>query len=205
VGYYDDEIHVSLSILRHLFVGRFDSELSRLAREDALRIQHLVTVAALPESSSRRGGSVRVTRVGNLAVVHGRLSVSPGAAALEQDDEGREEEQDHGGEDGPHAYREVGVAACTIIVDVVLDDAEGDKVGDHDDEGDDPGQSGDNGSEQRAEDARAEGEEEGDECKTAGDGMQDHDAGESVRGVAADGAEASSINLAHDGSGLIAD
>ena len=53
-----------------------------------------------------------------------RLLRLPRAEAREQDNEHAEEEQDHGGENGPHAGRVVGVGAggMGVGVDVVFDD-----------------------------------------------------------------------------------
>lgn len=96
------------------------------------------------------------------------------------------------------------MAASSILVDCVFDDASPHEIGRHDDNGDEEGDERDHGCEERAEEARAESEEEGDEGEAACDGVQDHDSRQRVRGVARGSAEARPVDLGHDGSGIVA-
>jgi len=87
---------------------------------------------SLPEAASPRGRTIGIRAV-NLAYAVG----PPRATAAEEDNEGREEQDDHGGQNGPHAHAVIGMAARAIAVDVVLDNAGPHEICCHDDERDD--------------------------------------------------------------------
>jgi hypothetical protein len=164
---------------------------------------NLVSASSLPETSA--GGHRR--RAINIAGLLGWASpaLPPGGAAREEDDEEAEEQRDDGGEGGPHGDGVEGVAATVVLVDVVLDDAKQRKVRGHDHERDDERRRRDEGREQGAAEPRAEGEQEGDEREAARDRVQDHDAGQGLRGVSGRGVEAAPVDGAHDCRRIIAD
>lgn len=60
----------------------------------------------------------------------------PRRAAREEDQEEGKEQADGPSKDGPHADREVGVAAAAIAVDVISDDDEKGEVAGHGNERD---------------------------------------------------------------------
>jgi len=68
-----------------------------------------------------------------------RLLVHTSRAAGEQHKEECQEKSDGAGEDGPDAGGEVGMAAATVLVDVVPDNDEEGKIAGHDDQPDDEG------------------------------------------------------------------
>jgi hypothetical protein len=76
----------------------------------------------------------------NLAVIL-ILSVHSAGAASEEDKHGAEQKQDHGGEDGPHASTEHGMASARVVgaVDVVLDNTKESEVAGQNDDGHNPG------------------------------------------------------------------
>ena len=96
------------------------------------------------------------------------------------------------------------MAAGPVTVDVVLDDAEEREIACHDDEGDEPRHSCDHGREQGAKDTGAKREEERDEGEAAGDGVENHDAGEGLGCVFGRGAEGRGVDLGHDVSRVVA-
>jgi len=113
----------------------------------------LVTVAALPEASLVGGGGCSISSIGMLASM-GSALVSSCWAAGEENNEGREEEEDHGSKNGPHADEVLGRASALVIVfivDVVLQDSEENKIRGHDYKSENPGKT----SEQRSEKATA--------------------------------------------------
>lgn len=126
-----------------------------------------------------------------------------GGAAGEEDEEEGEEEHDGTGEDGPHASGEAGLVSAAILVDVVLHDHKEGEIGSHDDEGDHEGQGRNGGSEEGAAHARSQRDQEGEERETRDDGVEDHDAGQSLSGVFGDGVEAGLVNGGHDRSRVV--
>jgi len=88
---------------------------------------------------------------------------------------------------------------------MVLDDSEEHEISDHNYECDDPGDSSDHGGEERAADASAKSEEEGNECKTAGNWVKDHNAGEGFGGIGGCGVEVCVIDHRHNVGGVVAD
>jgi len=157
--------------------------------------------------SSRRRRAIGIPSVGMLGGAH-IIAMSPRGEAGEEHNEGREEEQDHGGELGPHGRAELGLAAAlvlAVVVDVVANGADPHEISRHDHDGEDPGESGDQGGEQRAADAGSECEEEGNECQAANDGVQDHDAGKRFGGILSGGGEVGRVNGVHDRGRVVAD
>jgi len=157
---------------------------------------------SLPEMSSAHGCAIGISRV-DLAC--GPALLSPPAAATEEHDEGCKEQEDHSRKDCPHANAEDGMAARTVIVDVIFDNARPYEISDHDDKCDEECDSCNHRCEQRADETSAQCEQEGDECQTAGDGMEDLNSCERIGGVAASCAEACSVDGGHDSSWVIAD
>lgn len=84
-------------------------------------MDNLVSVSALPEMSlvSGDGGTVCIS----LLDVGSALVLSC-AEACEEDDEGSEEQEDHGREAGPHANTPGSSTSGSVSIDVVADDAE---------------------------------------------------------------------------------
>lgn len=130
----------------------------------------------------RGGRAVCISSIARLGVTD-VIAVSPCREAREEDNDGREEQQNHRGEDRPHASTEGGVASAFIAVNFVLHYAERHEVDDHNNQGEDPGESSDDRRKESATDTGTECEEEGDERETAADRVQDHDVGESIGGV----------------------
>ena len=95
--------------------------------------------------------------------------------------------------------------ARVVVVNVMLDDAEGDKVHDHDDDGGDESNGSNQRGEERADNASAEGEEEGDEVETARDRVQDHGLGERLGALLGGVGEIGAIDRAHHAGGVVAD
>jgi hypothetical protein len=71
-----------------------------------------------------------------------RLLVHTRRAAGEQHEEECQEESDGAGENGPDAGGEVGMAAASVLVDVVPDNDEEGKIAGHDNQRDDEGYGG---------------------------------------------------------------
>ena len=164
-------------------------------------MRDLVSVPALPEASpAGRPGTIVSSLLARVAI----LSVHSRREASEQHDEGREEQDNHGRKNRPHAGTEHGVASASIAVDVALDDAEKNEIRYHDHEGNEPGHSSDHCCEDSAADSRAEREEERDECHAAGDRVEDHDTRECLRGIGSGCRESGLIDLAHDFRWVIA-
>jgi len=113
------------------------------------------------------------------------ILVASSRETSKQDNESRKEQEDHSRKLSPHANGVFRLASTIVLaaVDVVLQDSEGDEVRRHHYDGERPRQGCDQRCEKCAADAAAEGEEEGDECHAADDGVQDHDASESLGGV----------------------
>jgi len=107
------------------------------------------------------------------------IAMSPCTEAREQDNERREKQQNHGGQQGPDGDAKLRMAPAVVFaaIDVILDDAEEREIRGEDDDGQNPRERGDEGGEEGAADARAEGEQEGDECEATDDGVEDHYAG----------------------------
>ena len=164
-------------------------------------MRDLASVPALPEASpAGRPGTIVSSLLARVAI----LSVHSRREASEQHDEGREEQDNHGRKNRPHAGTEHGVASASIAVDVALDDAEKNEIRYHDHEGNEPGHSSDHCCEDSAADSRAEREEERDECHAAGDRVEDHDTRECLRGIGSGCRESGLIDLAHDFRWVIA-
>jgi len=123
----------------------------------------------------------------------------------EEDNECCEEKKDHGSQDRPHADGIIRMASTAILVDMILDDSEEHKIGNHDCECNDPGNGSDHGSEECTADAGAKSEEKGDKCKTAGNWVEDHDAGEAFGGVSGGSIEICVIDHIHYVGGVVAD
>lgn len=125
-------------------------------------------------------------------------------AAGDEEDDHAQQRADGSSQGGPGGGAPVRARARVVVVDVRLEDAEGDKVHNHDDHGDDESQGSDHGGEERADEAGAEGEEEGDEVETAGDGVQDHGLGERLDGVLGVVGERGAVDGAHHVGGVVA-
>lgn len=69
----------------------------------------------------------------------------------------------------------MGASRAAVVVDLILDDAPHHKVHHHRNQCDQPGKEGQSGRDQGTNYVGAESGEECDECKAAGDGVQDHD------------------------------
>lgn len=76
----------------------------------------------------------------------------------------------------------MGSAVVVAAADSPLDDAEGNEVTDDCDCGDDETEDSDEGSQERDEHTLAEGKEESDKEKARGDGVEDHNIGQSTSG-----------------------
>lgn len=90
-----------------------------------------------PAPSSRDRGAVSFGDILCRAPV--ALVVESRATAREKDDDGSQETADRGDQDSPGGGAPLGAAAVVRLVDLGLDDAEGDEVGDEHDERDDEG------------------------------------------------------------------
>jgi len=134
-----------------------------------------------------------------------RSLMPPRRETGEEDNECCEEKEDHCSQDRPHADGIIRMTSTAILVDMVLDDTEEHEIGDHNRECDDPGDRSDHRSKKSTADAGAESEEEGDECKTAGNWVEDHDAGEAFGGVSGGSVEVRVIDQGHDVGGVVAD
>ena len=137
---------------------------------------------ALPEVSASDCGAICVTILGVLRgdVV---LPVHLRGAASEEDDNGTEEQADHGSDKSPHAGREISVASTSIVIDVALDDAEKNKVGSHNNNCDYPSHCGNDSSQKSTADTRASCSEESNESQGACDRVEDHDSCEAFGSV----------------------
>lgn len=140
---------------------------------------------SLPEVTLGGGVATRVASIRSLGVVcvARTLLVQASGEAGEENNEGGKEQTDHCSKNGPHANRVMGLASATVLVDLVLDDAEEGEIDSHDDHGHNPGNRRDHGGQQSAKDTGAESEEEGDEGKTAGDWVENHHASERLSTV----------------------
>lgn len=169
----------------------------RLQTCSCLNLPHLTALPKLLLGDSVLG------KVGLLAGV--MLALLAAGAAGEEDDDGGEKGENGGGEDAPDGGS-VGSLVAVDLVDLVLDDAKGDKVAGGGDNGDDEGEAGEDGGEEGEEGVGADAQEEGDEGKDGADNVQDHDAGEALGGVLGGGAK---VNVIVDGleelGGVVAD
>ena len=96
------------------------------------------------------------------------------------------------------------MASRSVAIDVVLDNAKQDEVASHHDKRDNPRHGCYHGCHQCTEDTSSESEEECDECKTASDRVEDHDAGKSLRCIFGCGIEVGCFDLCHDCTRVIA-
>jgi hypothetical protein len=131
--------------------------------------------------------------------------MDPSTEASEQNHESAEEQKDQCSKNGPDARAKFGVRARSVVIHVVLDDAE---------EGEITGQSYHNddecdGRHERCEDGptdtRSEGKEEGDKGKSSSNWVEDHDTRESLCGVGGGSAKDRAIDLGHDLCWVVAD
>jgi len=97
------------------------------------------------------------------------------------------------------------VASTSILVDVVLNDAEKCEVACHDHNGDEPGDGRDHGCHNGTAEACAESKEEGDECEATCDGVEDHDSSQGLRGIGRGSVEVRVVDFGHDISRIVAD
>jgi len=134
-----------------------------------------------------------------------RSLVVPRRETGEEDNERCNEKKDHRSQNCPHSDGVIRMTSTAILVNMILDDSEEHEIGNHDCESNDPGDSSDHGSEECTADASAKSEEEGDECKTAGNWVEDHDAGEAFGGVSGGSVEVCVIDHIHYVGGVVAD
>lgn len=154
----------------------------------------------LPEASSTTSGRSLVPGL----LVARRILLLAGEAAGDKDNRGTNEGEDGSDENQPDSGTPFG-AADTEIVDILLDDAEGDEVGDHDHEGHDKGDERDDGGQERAHYAGADAEEEGNEAQAKSDGVKNHDTGQTLGRAGRGTAEFGAIEGAHQTSWVVAD
>jgi len=132
-----------------------------------------------------------------------RLLVSVCRETSEQNNEGRKEEADHSSQDRPHASRVVCMTSTSIPVHVSLDDAKEYEIGDHNHQRNEPCNSSNHGGQQSTADAGTKSEEESNECKTAGDRVENHDAGKGLCGIGGSGVEVGAVNGGHHVNGVV--
>lgn len=94
---------------------------------------------------------------------------------------------------------------CTPIIHIALDNAEEHKVDDARDSGDQESEQRDDRRQKGPDGACAEGKEEGDEVDAAGDGVENHGAGEGAGGVVGVVGELRAVLLGEDVGGGVAD
>jgi len=97
------------------------------------------------------------------------------------------------------------VTSASILVDVVLDDAEESEVACHNHNGDEPGNGRDHRSHDCTAEACAESKEEGDECEATCDGVEDHYSSQGLRGIGRGSVEVRVVDFGHDISRIVAD
>jgi len=115
----------------------------------------------LPEMSLRRRGSISsITSLGSTVV----FSMHSLGEASKQYHESAEEQTEHSSQSCPHSNGVECMTSASILVDVILNDAEERKVACHDDNGDEPGNGSDHCCEDGTAETSAECEEEGNEC-----------------------------------------
>jgi len=100
--------------------------------------RYLVSSSSLPEVTSRGGVAMSIASILGLVAVSSLSLMHSSREASEEHNEGAKEEQDHGGEDGPHCDGVIRVASTSISVDVVLDYAEKYEIACHDNQGNKP-------------------------------------------------------------------
>jgi len=154
----------------------------------------------LPEVSACLGSIPSIASLRSTVV----FSMHSLGQTSEQHNDGTEEQTDHSSQDCPHSDGVERMTSASILVDVVLDDAEECEVACHGDNGDEPCDGSDHGGEDGTADSSAECEEEGNECKTTSDGVKDHDSGQGFRGIDRGGVEGGLVDAFHDSGGVIA-
>lgn len=127
-----------------------------------------------------------------------------GTAACDKDDTGTKQGEDGRDEDEPDTGAPLG-RADTVLVDVVFDDAEGDKVANHGNQCDDKCEERHDGGHERADNAGEDAEKASDEAQASGDGVQNHDSGQALGSVGRGIAEVASVKTLHETSRVIAD
>lgn len=95
--------------------------------------------------------------------------------------------------------------AMPIIIDLLLHNSPGNEIRNQNHESNQPRNAGDERRAQGAEDGCTQRGEEGEEGKTAGHGVEHHDAGECVGGVLGGGAVVARAEGVEDGDGGVAD
>lgn len=125
----------------------------------------------------------RIPRIPSLRSAILSLTMVSLRKTCKQHHERTKEQANHSRKRSPHSDRVIGVTSTPILVNVILDDAKQRKITCHDHESDEPCNSRDHGGEDGAAETSAEREEEGDECQAAGDGVEDHNAGQGFGGI----------------------
>lgn len=134
------------------------------------------------------------------------LALSPillaSTAACDKDDTGAKESEDGGNEDQPDTGTPLG-SADAVLVDIVLDDAKGDKVANHGYQCDDEGEQRHHRGQEGADNAREDAKQEGDEAEACRDRVQDHDSGQTLGSIAGRIAEVAAVKTLHETSRVI--
>lgn len=136
-----------------------------------------MTTSGIPCSSP-------VASIHDLAVVL-VLAVHSAGAACEEHEHCADQQGNHSYEQRPDA-RSIGRRASAAVVgsvDVVLEYAKQSEVACEHNDGDDPCNKGSHGCENSPAETSSESHEEGDECETAGNWVEDHNASERLCGI----------------------
>lgn len=133
------------------------------------------------------------------------LPVHSRGTARKKNKDCSKEQAKHSNEQCPHRGREISIASASIVVHVSLDNSEKYEISDHDDDSDDPGDDGHHCCCNGTAEARSESEEEGDEGYTAGDWVENHDAGEGFGGVHGCSAKVGVVDAFHDEGWVVPD
>ena len=143
--------------------------------------EDLVPVATLPEvSASARLGSISsISSLGSPVV----FSMHSLRETSKQHHESTKEQTQHSSQRSPHSHGIECMTSTSIRIDMILNDAEQRKVASHNDKGNQPSNGSNHSSENGTAETSAESEEKGNECKTAGNGMKDHDASQCLGGI----------------------
>lgn len=125
-------------------------------------------------------------------------------AAGDEDDGRCDQGQDSGDQHEPNAGAPISMADA-VIVDIVLDDGEQNKVADHGNDGNNEGEERHETGDKGADNASADAQEESNEAQNQRDRVQDHDSGETLGRRVRSTGELGAVELVHDLGRVVTD
>ncbi|KAG8417998.1 hypothetical protein J3458_005444 [Metarhizium acridum] len=154
----------------------------------------------LPEATSAAAGRGSFIPVLLLAP---RVLLLASTAAGDKNDGGTKEGEDGGDENEPDTGTPPG-RADAVLIDIVLDDAEGHKVTDHGYQGDDKRNQRHEGGQEGANGAREDAEKAGDEAQARCHRVQNHNSREALGGAGRGIAKVAAVKAVHQTGRVIA-